>query len=56
MTENPQIIQMNIAHYQALLKLDMGDEKRAVIQRLLAKACEDLAEATADGMRLRPGG
>ena len=48
MTENPQIIQMNIAHYQALLKLNMGDEKRSVIERLLTKAREDLAESTAE--------
>ena len=38
MTENPQIIQMNIAHYRALLKLDMDDIKRRTIVRLLDEA------------------
>ena len=52
MTENPQIIQMNIAHYQALLKLNMDGAKRSVIERLLAKAKEDLALALAEGGRL----
>jgi len=38
MLEDPKIIRMNIANYQAMLKLDLGDDKRAVIQRLLAEA------------------
>jgi len=38
MTEAPVIIRMNIAHYQTVLKLDMSDEKRSAIQRLLARA------------------
>lgn len=47
MTEDPIIIQMNIAHYGAMLKLGMGDEKRTFIERLLAEAKRDLALATA---------
>ena len=33
---------MNIARYRALLKLDIDDEKRSVIRRLLAEAEENL--------------
>jgi hypothetical protein len=47
MTEDPIIIQMNIAHYGAILKLRMGDEKRSFVERLLAEAKRDLALATA---------
>jgi hypothetical protein len=36
------IIKVNIAHYQAMLKLDIDDEKRSTIQRLLAEAEEVL--------------
>jgi hypothetical protein len=46
MTEDPIIIQMNIAHYGAMLKLDLGDEKRSIVERLLAEAKRDLALAT----------
>ena len=37
------IITANIAHYQAMLKLDIDDEKRSVVVRLLARAEEVLA-------------
>ena len=37
------IIKLNIAHYQAMLKLDIDDEKRSTIGRLLAKADDVLA-------------
>ena len=43
--ESPKIIQMNIAHYEALLELDMDDGKRSVIERLLAEARKNLALA-----------
>jgi hypothetical protein len=46
MTEDPIIIRMNIAHYGAMLKLDIGDEKRSIAERLLAEAKRDLALAT----------
>jgi hypothetical protein len=46
MTEDPIIIRMNIAHYEAMLKLDIGDEKRSIAERLLAEAKRDLALAT----------
>ncbi len=44
MTEkDPYIIQTNIAHFRAMLKLDMDHEKRRTIERLLAEAQGDLA-------------
>jgi hypothetical protein len=43
MTEEPVIIEMNIAHYEALLKLDLDDGKRSTVNRLLAEAKEKLA-------------
>ena len=45
MTEEPFIIQLNIDHYQAMLKLDLDDGKRSIVERLLADAGADLAEA-----------
>lgn len=51
MTEDPIIIQMNIAHYGAMLKLRMGDENRSFVERLLAEAERDLALATASKKR-----
>ena len=38
------IIKLNIAHYQAMLKLGIDDEKRATIEQLLAEARDVLAE------------
>jgi hypothetical protein len=49
MTEEPAIIEMNIAHYEALLKLDLDDGKRSTVNRLLAEARERLA--LADGSK-----
>ena len=37
------IIKLNIAHYQAMLKRDIDDEKRSTVARLLAEAEEVLA-------------
>jgi hypothetical protein len=45
MTEEPVIIEMNIAHYGALLAFDLDDEKRSVVSRLLAEAKESLVLA-----------
>ena len=45
MREDPYIIRLNIAHYEAMLKLDMDDRKRATIQKLLAQARFALAPA-----------
>jgi hypothetical protein len=39
------IIKRNIAHYDALLKLDIDDEKRSMVEQLLAEAKEVLAAA-----------
>lgn len=38
MTESPIIIEMNISHYRALLKLDIDDIKRSTIERMLAES------------------
>jgi len=43
MTECHFIIKMNISHYGALLKLDMDEARRSVIEGLLAEAKTDLA-------------
>jgi hypothetical protein len=40
--EDPTIIQMNIAHYRAMLKLDLDDAKRSIVERLLAEASYSL--------------
>ncbi len=45
MTESPKIIKMNIAHYEALLKLNMVAGRRATIEGLLAETRSALAEA-----------
>jgi hypothetical protein len=45
MTDDLFVIQMNVDHYRALLKLEMKDDKRSVIERLLAEAKADLAQA-----------
>ena len=44
MTDDEQfIIKVNIAHYQAMLKLHIDDEKRSMVERLLAEAEEAMA-------------
>jgi hypothetical protein len=47
MLEDPFAIRTNIAHYQALLRLEMDEQKRRTIQRLLAEAQQNLAAAQA---------
>jgi hypothetical protein len=47
MTEDPIFIQMSIAHYGAMLKLGMDDEKRSFVEQLPAEAKRDLALTTA---------
>jgi hypothetical protein len=37
------VMEMNIAHFEAMLKLDMDEEKRSVVEQLLDKAKQDLA-------------
>ncbi len=51
MSTDPFIIRTNIAHYRAMLKLDMDERKRAIIERLLAKTEKDLAWATDPDLR-----
>jgi len=49
MTEDGFIIQSNIARYRAMLKLDLGDEKRTTVERLLAEATGSVVVAKAQG-------
>lgn len=49
MTEEPVIIQMTIAHYRAMLKLDLDDKRRSTVARLLAEAEEHLVLALLEG-------
>ena len=48
MTEDPRIIKMNIAHYGELLKLNIDDWKRSVVEGLLTQAKRNLVLATND--------
>ena len=45
--EEPIFVRMRIAHYGAMLKLNLGDENRATIRRLLAEAEKNLVAVTA---------
>jgi hypothetical protein len=38
MTAEPIIIAMNIAHYGAMLKLDLDDENHSIVARSLTEA------------------
>lgn len=40
--EDPEIIKLNISHYRALLQLEMADERRSQIKKLLAEASSAL--------------
>jgi hypothetical protein len=42
-TDERFIIKLNVTHYQAILKLDIDDEKRSTVERLLAEAEQALA-------------
>lgn len=45
--EDPVIIQMNIARYQALLKLELAPEKRSRIEEMLVQTERTLKQAMA---------
>ena len=45
MMEDPDIIRMNIADYQAMLKAGMDDETRRAVERFLAEAQQALVRA-----------
>jgi hypothetical protein len=47
--EDPIIIRMYISHYAAILKLTIEDGERSCIERLLAEATSDLANAMKSG-------
>lgn len=38
MPEDPYVIQMNIEHYEALLKREMDDRKRRIVRQMLNHA------------------
>jgi hypothetical protein len=44
--EDPSITRMNIARYRRMLALPMEDEKRSMVERLLAEAKRRLVLAT----------
>jgi hypothetical protein len=46
--EDPIFIERDISHYGAMLKLYMGEESRATLERLLAEARQKLAVAMAE--------
>jgi hypothetical protein len=46
------IIKLNIAHYRAMLKLGLDDEKRTTVLRLLAEAKRTLAADSEEQVRL----
>lgn len=46
MREDPEIVRLNIRHYQELLKLHGSAETREQVLKLLAEAQAQLAEAT----------
>jgi hypothetical protein len=37
MTEEPVIIEMNIARYEAMLKHELDEKERSIVERLLAQ-------------------
>ena len=47
MMEDPEILRMNIQHYQSLLKLELEEPQRQQISRLLAEARDELRSASA---------
>ena len=54
MTELPLIIKMNISHYEAMLKLNISDDKRTQVNGLLAEAKIALASAGHSKYRQSP--
>ena len=45
MAEDPIFLQMGISHYGAMLKLNLDEEDRATVTRLLAEAEIELTKA-----------
>ncbi|HYM71482.1 MAG TPA: hypothetical protein VET89_00775 [Stellaceae bacterium] len=54
-TDELYIVKTNIANFQAMLKLDISDEKRFIIKRLLAEAEEELADLKAASASAQKG-
>jgi anti-sigma-K factor RskA len=53
MTEDPEIIRLNIRHYQELLKLDGTAEAQQQVMKLLAEAQAQLPFAEAESRERR---
>lgn len=45
MDEAPAIIKLNLRHYEAMLQLDLDDEKRRQVETLIVEAKAQLALA-----------
>ena len=45
------VMEMNIAHFQAMLKRDIDEETRSIVERLLAEAEHHLALAKQTAVR-----
>ncbi len=52
MDESPEIIRLNIAHYERLLETQLGDREREQVARLLAEAREELTRLIRKSSRL----
>jgi hypothetical protein len=50
------VMEMNIAHFEAMLKLDMDDEQRLVVERLFVEAKHHLTTAAKKNSRLSKNG
>ena len=46
MTEDPDIIQMNVDRYRAMLDVPLDDDTRSRVEQLLTEARWQLAQAT----------
>lgn len=53
MDESPEIIRLNIAHYERLLETRLSDAEREQVMRLLAEAREELTRISRKSGRLR---
>lgn len=56
MTKDEQyVIKLNTSHYQAMLRLDIDDEKRSAVERLLAEAEAMLATNSKEPRQSKSG-
>ena len=50
MDEAPAIIKLNLRHYEAMLRLNLDDEKRRQVEALIAEAKAQLQAAASAAM------